>query len=99
FGGLNWATCGDPCQLPPPRGNSLFARELVRCHLNDHLNDLNERTRQEVKGIQVWHQVEHVVILDEIMRQKNDPILLSILKRLRKGLCTTEDKDILDNYV
>ncbi|KAJ6494445.1 hypothetical protein C8R45DRAFT_751842, partial [Mycena sanguinolenta] len=98
-GGLNWATCGDPCQLPPPPGNSLFARELVRCHLNDHLNDLNERTRQEVKGIQVWHQVEHVVILDEIMRQKDDPILLSILKRLRKGLCTTEDKDTLDNYV
>ncbi|KAJ7233456.1 hypothetical protein C8J57DRAFT_1090566 [Mycena rebaudengoi] len=21
--GLNWATCGDPCQLPPPGGNSL----------------------------------------------------------------------------
>ncbi|KAJ7625273.1 hypothetical protein DFH06DRAFT_1229016 [Mycena polygramma] len=74
-GGLNWATCGDPCQLPPPGGNY-------------------EKIRQEVKGIQVWHQVEHVVVLEEIMRQKGDPLLISILKRLRKGTCTEDDKDI-----
>ncbi|KAJ7262007.1 hypothetical protein C8J57DRAFT_1031160, partial [Mycena rebaudengoi] len=98
-GGLNWATCGDPCQLPPPGGNSLFSHELVQCHMNDDLNDLNERIRQDVKGIQVWHQIEHVVVLEEIMRQKDDPLLIQILKRLRKGLCTGEDKDILDKYV
>ncbi|KAJ7031472.1 hypothetical protein C8F04DRAFT_1110352 [Mycena alexandri] len=22
-GGLNWAICGDPCQLPPPQGRSM----------------------------------------------------------------------------
>jgi hypothetical protein len=98
-GGLNWATCGDPCQLPPPGGSSLFARQLVQCHLNDNLNDLHESTRQEVKGIQVWHQVQHVVVLEEIMRQKGDPLLISILKRLRKGTCTEDDKIILDKYV
>ncbi|KAJ7234574.1 hypothetical protein C8J57DRAFT_993649, partial [Mycena rebaudengoi] len=98
-GGLNWATCGDPCQLPPPSGNSLFSHELVQCHINNNLNDLNERIRQDVKGIQVWHQIEHVFVLDEIMRQKDDPLLIQILKRLRKGLCTGEDKDILDKYV
>ncbi|KAJ7239920.1 hypothetical protein C8J57DRAFT_1033029, partial [Mycena rebaudengoi] len=98
-GGLNWATCGDLCQLPPPGGNSLFSHELVQCHMNDDLNDLNERIRQDVKGIQVWHQIEHVVVLEEIMRQKDDPLLIQILKRLRKGLCTGEDKDILDKYV
>jgi hypothetical protein len=67
--------------------------------MNDDLNDLNERIRQDVKGIQVWHQIEHVVVLEEIMRQKDDPLLIQILKRLRKGLCTGEDKDILDKYV
>ncbi|KAJ7032220.1 hypothetical protein C8F04DRAFT_880435, partial [Mycena alexandri] len=85
-GGLNWATCGDPCQLPPPGGNSLFARELVQSHANDNLNVLHEKVRQEVKGIQIWHQIEHVVVLEEIMRQKGDPILISILKRLQKDL-------------
>ncbi|KAJ6457341.1 hypothetical protein C8R45DRAFT_767913, partial [Mycena sanguinolenta] len=98
-GGLNWATCGDPCQLPPPGGNSLFAHELVQCHRNSNLNDLNEGIRQDVKGIQIWHQVEHIVVLEEIMRQKDDPQLIEILKRLRKGLCTEQDKEILDNYV
>jgi hypothetical protein len=81
-GGLNWATCSDPCQLPPPGGNSLFARELVQCHINDNLNDLHETVRQDVKGIQIWHQVEHVVVLEKIMRQRGDPVLMSILKRL-----------------
>ncbi|KAJ7242278.1 hypothetical protein C8J57DRAFT_953853, partial [Mycena rebaudengoi] len=98
-GGLNWAICGDPCQLPPPRGSSLFSHELVQCHMNDNLNDLHENIHQEVKGIQIWHQVEHVVVLEEIMRQKGDPLLISILKRLRKGTCTAEDKVILDKYV
>jgi ATP-dependent DNA helicase PIF1 len=99
FGGLNWVTCGDPCQLPPPQGHSLFSRGIVQCHLNDVLNDLHERNRQEVKGIQVWHQVQHIVVLDEIMRQRDDPVLLDILKRLRKGSCTEGDKEILDKYV
>jgi hypothetical protein len=98
-GGLNWATCGDPCQLPPPGGNSLFARELVQCHTNDNLNDLHEKVRQDVKGIQIWHQVEHVAVLEEIMRQRGDPLLMSILKRLRKGTCTEDDKEILHKYV
>jgi hypothetical protein len=97
-GGLNWVTCGDPCQLPPPQGRSLFSKELVQCHFNDDLNDLHENIRQDVKGVQVWHQLKHVVVLEEIMWQK-DPVLIAILKRLRKGLCTAEDKAVLDKYV
>ena len=42
---------------------------------------------------------EHVVVLDKIMRQKDDPLLIEILKRLRKGLCNEEEKEILDKYV
>jgi hypothetical protein len=63
------------------------------------LNDLNERIRQDVKVIQIWHRIEHVVVLDKIMRQKDDPLLIEILKRLRKGLCTEEEKEVLDKYV
>jgi hypothetical protein len=95
-GGLNWATCGDPCQLPPLKGSSLFAHEVVQCHASDNLNVLNEKNRQEVQGIQVWHQGEHVVVLEEIMRQKGD---LLLIKRLGKGTCTAEDKSVLDKFV
>ncbi|KAJ7864673.1 hypothetical protein B0H13DRAFT_2353553 [Mycena leptocephala] len=33
------------------------------------------------------------------MRQKGDPLLTSILRRLRKGTCTEDDKAILDKHV
>ena len=33
------------------------------------------------------------------MRQKGDDILIDILSRLREGVCTQADKDILDTYV
>jgi hypothetical protein len=98
-GGMNFVVSGDPAQLPPPAGRSLFDRELVGCFKSDRLNDLHENVRQDVKGIQVWHQVEHVVVLDEIMRQKDDPILIDILRRLRTGSCTEHDKTLLDTFV
>ncbi|KAF7344176.1 ATP-dependent DNA helicase [Mycena venus] len=33
------------------------------------------------------------------MRQKDDPLLISVLKRLRKGVCTAEDKERLDKWI
>jgi hypothetical protein len=99
FSGLNFIASGDPCQLPPPMGRSLFDRELVGCFNNDKLNDLHKNIRQDIKGIQVWHQVQHVVVLEENMRQKGDSVLIDILCRLRTGLCTEADKHVLDSYV
>ncbi|KAJ3899400.1 hypothetical protein F5879DRAFT_810963, partial [Lentinula edodes] len=99
FGQLNLVTCGDPAQLPPPRARSLFDHELVKCYESTHLNALNSKTQYEVKGIQAWHQVDKVVVLSEIMWQKDDKILIDILSRLRIGTCTQTDKDILDKYV
>jgi hypothetical protein len=99
FGRLNIAASGDPCQLPPPNAAPLFDRELVRCYETDKLNALNSSTQYKVKGIQAWHQVNRVVVLTEIMRQKGDDVLLDILSRLRVGTCTQGDKDILDKYV
>ncbi|KAJ3931072.1 MAG: hypothetical protein NXY57DRAFT_896860, partial [Lentinula lateritia] len=95
FGKLNIITCGDPAQLPPPRAKPLFDHELVKCYESTHLNALNSKTQYEVKGIQAWHQIDKVVVLSEIMRQKGDNILIDILSRLRTGTCTEVDKDIL----
>jgi hypothetical protein len=99
FGGLNFATCGDPCQLPPPKGKTVFDRKLVNCFKNNNLNDLHENTRQDVKGIHIWHQIDHVVVLEEIMRQRGEPILIDLLQQLHIGLCTPTDKELLDRYV
>ncbi|KAJ3870790.1 hypothetical protein F5051DRAFT_298833, partial [Lentinula edodes] len=99
FGRLNLVTCGDPAQLPPPGASPLFDRELVNCYRSDNLNALNEKTQYKVKGIQAWHQVDNVVVLTEIMRQKGDDVLIDLLSRLRTGTCTIQDKELLDHYV
>ncbi|KAJ3793503.1 hypothetical protein GGU11DRAFT_646533, partial [Lentinula aff. detonsa] len=99
FGKLNFVTCGDPAQLPPPGSSPLYDRDLVNCFRSGKLNALNESTQYKVKGIYAWHQVNDVVILTEIMRQKGDNLLIDILGRLRHGTCTIADKAILDSYV
>ncbi|KAF5355211.1 hypothetical protein D9757_014771 [Collybiopsis confluens] len=99
FGKLNFITCGDPAQLPPPGSSPLFDRDLVNCFNSGKLNALNESTQYKVKGIQAWHQVSNVIVLTEIMRQKGDNLLIDILSRLRVGTCTEADKAVLDKYV
>ncbi|KAJ7233437.1 hypothetical protein C8J57DRAFT_1249916 [Mycena rebaudengoi] len=59
----------------------LNANDLAR--LSEYLCMGKGITDEDVKGIQVWHQVKHVVVLEEIMWQ-NNPALIHILKQLRK---------------
>ncbi|THU84117.1 hypothetical protein K435DRAFT_870607 [Dendrothele bispora CBS 962.96] len=77
----------------------LFDRVLANCYRSTTSNALNETTQYKVKGIEAWHQVNQVVILTEIMRQKGDDILIDVLSRLRTGTCTEKDKELLDRYV
>ena len=99
FGQLNLVTCGDPCQLPPPKAMTLFNWGLVNCYKSNTLNAGNENIQYSIKGIEAWHQIDHVITLNEIMRQKGDDIRIDILSRLCKGVCTQAEKDILDTYV
>lgn len=86
FGRLNMVTCGNPCQLPPPQAKTLFDRELVNCYKTNTLNAGNEAAQYNIKGIQAWHQFDHVVELTEIMRQIGDDILIDLLGHLHKGV-------------
>ncbi|KAJ3911086.1 hypothetical protein F5877DRAFT_5408, partial [Lentinula edodes] len=88
FGHLNIVTCGDPAQLPPPNAPTLFKRVLVQCYKSNTLNGLNEETQFKIKGIHAWHQIDKVVVLSDIMRQKGDDVLIDVLNRLRIGTCT-----------
>jgi hypothetical protein len=77
----------------------LFDRELVNCYKTNTINAGNEAAQYNIKGIQAWRQFDHVVELTEIMRQIGDDILIDLLGRLRKGVCTEADKELLDAYV
>jgi hypothetical protein len=48
YGGLNWATSCDPCQLAPPVGKTLFDQRLTTSYKSKDPNDLNEGTRHDV---------------------------------------------------
>ncbi|KAH8802372.1 hypothetical protein DL96DRAFT_1420615, partial [Flagelloscypha sp. PMI_526] len=99
LGWINFIVSGDPAQLPPPRQKTLFDAELVKCFLNDNLNGHNEQTKNLLQGMLAWRQIDRAVVLEENMRQRNDPILKDILTRLRWGMCTEADKEVLDRYV
>nr|GAT48229.1 ATP-dependent DNA helicase [Mycena chlorophos] len=100
FGLLNIVACGDPCQLPPPKSRTLFDRNLVHCYTeSSSVNGGNASTQENIRGIEAFHQINRVVVLTEIMRQKTDPILVDLLSRLRTGTCTSADKTLLDRYV
>ena len=98
YGNLNVLFAGDPAQLPPPMATSLYDHTLVKCYESKSLNGLNEKTKHNVEGIIIWHQVNTCVMLKTIMRQK-DPIFQALLGRLRYGLCTMDDYIFLKSFI
>jgi hypothetical protein len=89
-------------QLPPPQATALFNREIASLYNPDGstsaLNGSNEKNKEELLGMTVWRQVNNCVVLKQVMRQKEERFI-QLLGRLRYGVCTKEDKALLDCYV
>lgn len=75
---------GDFHQFPPIRALPLWKTE----------------TKLEANHTRlIWHRFTNVVILDEQMRQHEDPEFQSLLRRARTGTMTTADVDMLNRRV
>lgn len=84
FGGLPIVICmGDFFQFPPINGPALWENPRRR-------ND------EDTDGQMLWHRFTDVIILDQQMRQAEDPTYQSLLRRARAGTLTTEDRDLLN---
>ena len=89
FGGINVIFAGDFAQLPPVGETRLSA------------NIDTSRKTDIVYGKALWQLVDHVIILNESMRQAGPENIafVNLLTRLREGRCTQTDYDILSNRV
>ena len=94
FGGISVIFAGDFSQLPPVLDTKLYT------HL-DH-KKLHAETRAGQKttfGKLLWRSVGTVVILTEQMRQRGEANkqFVSLLGRLREGVCTEDDFALLNS--
>ncbi|KAE8218468.1 hypothetical protein CF319_g7667 [Tilletia indica] len=95
FGGLDMIFVGDMAQLPPPMSRALFDGYLSSV---TNVNAGNDGERRALSGIAAFRSINKAVVLKQVMRQK-DSSFVALLGRLRYGMCTREDKDLLDQYV
>jgi hypothetical protein len=77
---------GDFFQFPPVRGPPLW--KTPRKGKDDEEN-----------GQLIWHQFKQVVLLDEQMRQAEDPPFRDLLARARSGTLTVDDLTLLNTKV
>ncbi|KAI0790306.1 hypothetical protein BC629DRAFT_1264823, partial [Irpex lacteus] len=87
FGGLNVIFCGDFAQLPSVQDPRLYAN-LSTARPN----------HTAVLGKLLWLLIDTVVFLKQPMRQTGpeNARFVELLNRLRDGLCTNEDFDLLN---
>ena len=87
FGGIPTVILmGDFFQFPPVRGRPLWKEPRPS-------ND------DDITGQQIWHRFENVIILDEQMRQSEDPSFCELLDRARTGSLTHEDLAFFNSKV
>src|SRR5436189_146711 len=87
FGGLPIVIfMGDFYQFPPVKGPPLWKEPRVG-------ND------EDTNGRMIWHQFTNVIILDQQMRQAEDPNFRSLLSRARATSLTEEDLSLLNTKV
>ena len=96
FGGINVIFAGNFAQLSPVGDTKLYA------HLsNNKLHADTPSGQKIVFGKLLWCSVDTVIILTEQMRQAGEANaeFVSLLNRLRDGLCTKEDFKLLNTRV
>jgi len=87
FGGLPIVIfIGDFYQFPPVRGPALW-------------KEPREGNDEDVNGQMIWHQFTNVIILDQQMRQAQDPIFYDLLRRARTATLTEDDLALLNSKV
>ncbi|KAF5334229.1 hypothetical protein D9611_014313 [Ephemerocybe angulata] len=94
FGGINIMFAGDFAQLPPVGQRSLYSTILPwMCGLKNG--------QSSIHGKLLWLSVDTAVELEKPQRQNEDAEarFVQLLSRLRDGLCTDEDYDLLTSRV
>jgi hypothetical protein len=84
FGGIPIALCGDPGQLPPVIGLSLWVKRTK--------NGI-PITGLALKGYNLYRSFSNVMKLTDVLRQGE--FFMELLLRIRDGLSTTEDWEYL----
>ena len=77
---------GDFYQFPPVRGPALW-KELRFKNDNDAI------------GQMIWHQFTDVIMLDQQMRQAEDPLFQDLLRRARASAFIEDDLELLNSKV
>jgi ATP-dependent DNA helicase PIF1 len=85
FGGIQIIFSMDPLQLLP-----VFNKN------KDLYKNVDERLIVESPIFNKYFKKDNIIILKENFRQKNDPVFINLLSRIRNGIHTKEDIDILN---
>ena len=94
FGGIDIIFFGDFIQFPPIKDAPLYSGwKNERVFISKSNSDINKQL-----GINLWKQVNSVVLLDEQMRV-TDREYQELLNRLREGKCTDNDARILNTRI
>jgi PIF1-like helicase len=87
FGGLPIVIfMGDFYQFPPIKGPAL-------------LQEPRKGNEEDARVKWIWHQFTNVIMLNEQMRQAQDPAFRDFLGRARTATCTTDDVALLNSKV
>ena len=97
FGGVNVIFAGDFAQLPPIGDTRLYKN--VDTSLST--SGATRKAQAKVLGRLLWLSIEVVVLLHETMRQSGaeNQRFTELLNRMRTGVCTGEDYEMLKSRV
>ncbi|KAI1357192.1 hypothetical protein F5Y08DRAFT_324824 [Xylaria arbuscula] len=83
---------GDFYQFAPVLETSLLVNKMV----DPALTPVSQTTISHHQGYMLWHMFRTVVLLEEQVRARDDPQLGALLDRIRAGVQTRQDLDLLN---